>query len=202
MNRRLKHQQNKNQDITPPQLLSLLQLSYLNKKEHNTNLFKDIIKNVKENDFIKQNSEDDENKDLQIIYQNVRVMIQEGFKLAQQKKEYIPFQTMILHFDDTTKFQPIKRRNRICLDGNIRDSPIDYVYYIISKDLTNFQNLLLNESPIHEFTYQPREKTLKDLYIQQVVLEYPDDKETLYYYHQRDFYPIHLFTIFAKLKLS
>ncbi len=205
MNRKMKqnkNKENKQPELTPPQLLSILQLSYLNKKQHNTNVFNDIIKNVKENDFIKQNTQDDENQHLQIIFQNFRVMIQEGYKIALQKREYLPFQTMILHFDDTTKFQSIQRRNRICSDGVIRDSPIDYVNYLISKDLQSFNNILLNESPIHEFTYQPRDKSFKELYVQQIILEYPDDKEYLYYYHQRDFYPIHLFTVFAKLKLS
>ncbi len=174
-----------------------LKVSYEKKRNEMITFFT----KVKENTNQEKSTPEEEDSHLQIIFQNLRKMIQEGEKLLMLKREATPFRTLILHFDDEKDFMKIQRNHRMCADGIIRDSSYEYVEYLLQKDTITLHSILENESSIFSFTYQPRENKMLQNQLQQIQNEYPEFYDSMFFFHHRTFTPIQLFTFFATLKL-
>jgi hypothetical protein len=174
-----------------------LKVSYEKKRNEMITFFT----KVKENTSQEKTTPEEEEMHIQIIYQNLRKMIQEGEKLLMLKREATPFRTLILHFDDEKDFVKIQRNHRMCADGVIRDSAYEYVEYLLQKDVLTLHSILENESSIFTFTYQQRENKMLQNQIQQIQNEYPEFYNSMFFFHHRTFTPIQLFTFFATLKL-
>jgi len=174
-----------------------LKTSYENKRNEMITFFTKVTENTSK----EKSTPDEEENHLQIIYQNLRKMIQEGEKLLMLKREATPFRTLILQFDDEKDFLKIQRTHRMCADGQIRDSAYEYVEYLLQKDVTTLHSILENESTLFSFTYQPRENKMLQNQLQQIKNEYTPFYDSMFFFHHRTFTPIQLFTFFATLKL-
>ncbi len=200
--------QNNNSNSSIPiqinELLSTnLKKSYEEKRKQFIDFLSKVEKDMKENAFNLQNTIEDEDNHRLIVLQNIKNMIQEGDKMYASKKESTPFRTMILNFEDEENFNQIYRKKRICLDGQIRDDPFEYIEYLF-QDNTNkeiLNKILKNGSILQEFKWEKRESKLRDFYLKQIQNEYPEFSESIGFYHLRIFIPIHFLTIYASLKL-
>ena len=202
MNKNNKKNNNSNDNLFKEEGIHLrLHEIYEKKREYTLKIFESIKKDLIDNVFNKQNTIEDENKHREILFNNFRTMMLDGDAIFIKNKETTPFKTLILNFDETNIYEKIIRNKRICADGQIRDNSYDYIQYLIEGDKNNFEKICKEESKINEILYEKRDNKMLDHLLKQISDEYPEYYEYLYFYHQKEFYPIHLFTIIAKLKI-
>ena len=170
----------------------------LQKKQFETNIFFQRIKDTLPQEH---NTFEEEEEHRKILKQNFRKMIKDGEKMLIIKKEATPFYSMILQIDEDEGYLKLQRNKLYCLDGQKRISIYDYLHYLIESDIDSFQSIFKEESPFFTIRYEKREHHLLQYQLQLIQLEYPDFYESMSFFHQKEFIPIHHFILFIQLKL-
>ncbi len=180
------------------EILQILKESYQKKRTEFLGFLQNVIKTIDENK--EKNNELEEEQHRQIIFQNFRRMMLEGNRIYFSKKETTPFKKLMLTFDDEEYFHKINRTKRICLDGEVRDEPIDYINYLLKDHEEEFQKILNEESQILRFEKKYLPNKMMENFMEQVKNEYHEYYDVMNFYHKREFTPITFFLILAELK--
>ncbi len=180
------------------EILQILKESYKKKRTEFLGFLQNVKKTIDENK--EKNNELEEEQHRQIIFQNFRRMMLEGNRIYFSKKETTPFKKLMLTFDDEEYFHKINRTKRICLDGEIRDEPIDYINYLLKDHEEEFQKILNEESQILRFEKKYLPNKMMENFMEQVKNEYNEYYDVMNFYHKREFTPITFFLILAELK--
>jgi hypothetical protein len=169
----------------------------LQKKQFETNIFFQRIKDTLLQDH---NTFEEEEEHRKILKQNFHKMIKDGEKMLIIKKETTPFHTMILQIDEEDGYFKLQRNKLYCLDGQKRINIYDYLDYLIQSDIDSFQTIF-QESPFFTIRYEKREHHMLENQLKLIQSEYSDFYESMSFFHQKEFIPIHHFILFIDLKL-
>lgn len=197
-----KMNQNNIEEIMNPsnnqEILHILEESYQTKRME----FTQFLQRLKEHQLqnTQKNNELEEEQHRQIIFQNFRRMMLEGNRIYLYKKETTPFKKLMLTFEDEEYFHKIKRTNLLCMDGQVRNEPIEYMNYLLENHKEEFNKILTEESQILRFQREYLPNKMMENFMEQVREEYPEYYDVMNFHHKREFTPITFFLIFAELK--
>jgi hypothetical protein len=191
------------QEININELKTLLTQSYHQKKNEFELFCQRTQHHFLEN--IQPSSIEQEEEHYHIFLQNMLHMVNEGNKIYSQKKETTPFRTLILRFPSEKGFHKITRVHPICSDSISRISIRDYLFYLMEYNeerKTRFENLLQHHSPLFSVHYEfiPNHHMIDHL--QQIESEFPEYKDSMSFYLQKEFVPIEYFKFYATLKID